>query len=244
MGFCFGILPVPSVITQLAGLLLAPVWLSQGLYVRATTPRLPEPPGPRSGTEGEGPVRRLLIIGDSSAAGVGAVHQSAALSGQLRAGLRARYRLQWRLLAETGLTTRACHRRLQRLEPEPVDAVVTALGVNDVTGGAGLAAWQQGQTALVGLLRSRFAARHIILSGLPPVSRFPALPQPLRWYLGQRAVRFDRCLENLAAREQCHYIAMNFTLDPDLMAADGFHPGPGIYAAWGEAAAARLEQLM
>jgi hypothetical protein len=30
--------------------------------------------------------------------------------------------------------------------------------------------------------------------------RFPALPQPLRWYVGSRARDFDRALEELAAR--------------------------------------------
>jgi hypothetical protein len=32
------------------------------------------------------------------------------------------------------------------------------------------------------------------LSGLPPMHRFPALPQPLRWYIGSRARDFDRAL--------------------------------------------------
>jgi hypothetical protein len=37
-----------------------------------------------------------------------------------------------------------------------------------------------------------------VLSGLPPMHRFPALPQPLRWYVGSRARDFNRVLAELA----------------------------------------------
>ena len=46
--------------------------------------RLPEAEGPRAGSAGEGPALRLLILGDSSAAGVGTTHQEEALLGQMR----------------------------------------------------------------------------------------------------------------------------------------------------------------
>ena len=55
----------------LLGLLGPALWV-QGKYVRRVTPRLPEPPGPRSGHCGQGPQLRLLIAGDSAAARVGA----------------------------------------------------------------------------------------------------------------------------------------------------------------------------
>jgi hypothetical protein len=64
-------------------LLLAPLLIWQGLHVRKHALVLPEPAGPRSGTLGSGAPLRLLILGDSSAAGVGVAHQSEALSGQL-----------------------------------------------------------------------------------------------------------------------------------------------------------------
>ena len=40
---------------------LAPLLLVQGRWVRRRTPLLPEPPGPRAGVIGQGPVLRLLI---------------------------------------------------------------------------------------------------------------------------------------------------------------------------------------
>ena len=51
---------------------LAPLLVAQALRTRRVTPRLPEAAGERSGTQGEGPRLRLLVLGDSAAAGVGA----------------------------------------------------------------------------------------------------------------------------------------------------------------------------
>jgi len=36
------------------------------------------------------------------------------------------------------------------------------------------------------------------------------------------------------------YLAVAGELDAGHMAADGFHPGPAVYAAWGAAAAGRI----
>ena len=51
---------------------LFPVLLYQGKRTRQTTPRLPEASGSPFGQYGEGePARRILVIGESTAAGVG-----------------------------------------------------------------------------------------------------------------------------------------------------------------------------
>ena len=86
--------------------LFSPLLLAQGRYTRAVTPRLPEPSGARSGQAGNGRGLRLLIAGDSAAAGVGIEHQQAALSGQLVAALTPHFDLCWQRIAQTGYTTR------------------------------------------------------------------------------------------------------------------------------------------
>ncbi|HQY46539.1 MAG TPA: SGNH/GDSL hydrolase family protein [Usitatibacteraceae bacterium] len=220
---------------------LGPLLLAQGRRVRRTTPVLPEPPGPREGEAGEGPLLRLLVLGDSAGAGVGAGSQEEALTGRIVAGLRGRFRVHYRLVARTGATTASTIRNLERAEPFAVDAAVTSLGVNDVTGDVSVARFLELQARLHALLRERFGARLILASGIPPMHRFPALPQPLRWYLGARARELDRALA--AALPDSHgaeYLAVAGELDTAHMAADGFHPGPAVYAAWGEAAADRI----
>jgi hypothetical protein len=83
----------------LATLALGPVLLAQGKRLRRTAPTLPEPAGEREGIIGDGPTLRLLILGDSAAAGVGADTQEAALAGQLAVALAPTFRLHWKLLA-------------------------------------------------------------------------------------------------------------------------------------------------
>ncbi|MGR3528415.1 MAG: SGNH/GDSL hydrolase family protein, partial [Sulfitobacter sp.] len=63
--------------------LMLPILLAQGFRVRARALRLSEADGPRFGQVGDGPPLSILILGDSSAAGVGVGQQSQALSGQL-----------------------------------------------------------------------------------------------------------------------------------------------------------------
>ena len=182
---------------------------------------------------------RLLILGDSAAAGVGAAHQDQALLGQVVNSLRADRRVTWRLQARNGNTTSSVLNLLESQPPQDFDVAVTSLGVNDVTSLVGAKTWRRQQAELRSILKQKFNAHLIIVSGLPPMHGFPALPQPLRWILGGRATRFNRYLEaDVAADDNAIFLDVRFTSDTSLMASDGFHPGPGVYAEWGQRVAA------
>lgn len=216
-----------------ATLALGPILLLQGRHVRRVTPVLPEPAGPREGVAGSGPELRLLILGDSAAAGVGAETQDQALSGQLVAALAPHRFVHWKLVARTGAGTAQTLRHMQRRPRERFDVVLTSLGVNDVTGNVRQREWLAAQAELIALLRGEYGAARVLLSALPPMHLFPALPQPLRWYLGAQAKRFNTALAQLAARsEACIHIRPELGQRVELMAADGFHPGPAVYRAW------------
>jgi len=220
---------------------LGPVLLVQGRRVRRETPVLPEPAGPREGVAGEGPLLRLLVAGDSAGAGVGAGSQDEALTGRIVAGLAGRFRVDWRLVASTGATTASTTRHFESAEAFATDVVVTSLGVNDVTGDVGVAKFLEQQAALYALLRGKFGARLILATGIPPMDRFPALPQPLRWYLGARARELNRALAAaLPDGKGAEYLVPDGELESAQMASDGFHPGPAVYDAWGAAAARRI----
>jgi lysophospholipase L1-like esterase len=222
-------------------LALGPLLLAQGVYVRRRTPLLSEPEGARNGISGDGPLLRLLVVGDSAAAGVGVLSQDNALLGQLVRRLANHHRVEWSLIARTGATSRSTHDHLAKTAPLIADFVVISLGVNDVTSGASLDEFLARQSALLTLLKSRFGAGQIIVSGLPPMHRFPALPQPLRWYLGAHAKAFDQKLRQLVAETPgCTYLAQPASGDVSMMASDGFHPGPAVYERWAALAAAKI----
>ncbi|WP_423758891.1 SGNH/GDSL hydrolase family protein [Burkholderia sp. NLJ2] len=222
---------------------LGPLLFAQGRYVRRVTPRLPEAAGPRAGVAGDGPPLRVLVVGDSAAAGVGVATQRDALSGQLAHVLAATHRVSWKLLAHTGLTTQDLVDWLAAEPVEPFDVAVTSLGVNDVTGGVPPARWRAQQAELVRLLAARFRVGHVILSAVPPMERFPALPQPLAWYLGRRAKRLNTALAGWAATQpHCTFLRVALPLERHLMAADGFHPGEAACAVWAAQVAAAVRQ--
>jgi lysophospholipase L1-like esterase len=220
---------------------LAPIILGQALYAAKTSPKLPEPTGPRRGVIGAGPPLRLLVLGDSSAAGVGVAHQNDALLGQTLAALAPEFEVHYQLHAKTGATTADTLQRLAALPDQCFDAVIIGLGVNDVTSGLRRSTWITQTKALLATLTTRFHAKHICLTGLPPVSRFPLLPQPLRWVVGRQAERYDRASRRIAARHaHVDRITFDLTLRPDMMARDGYHPGPQIYTRWAHLCAARI----
>ena len=229
----------------LVALGLSPLMLAQGLYLRRTVPQLPEPEGPRQGEMGQGPELRLLIVGDSSAAGVGAEYQQEALSGQVAAALADSFRVSWLLAAQSGLTSKELGEQLKVLTPQAWDVALCVTGINDVTSGCRPKAFIARQKRLVDLLRHRFSVKRVVLSGLPPMHRFPSLPQPLRWYLGARAQALDAALEAWAELQPvCDYLPLSFDMDVEDMAGDGFHPGPKVYEHWGRAAAQKIKQRM
>lgn len=230
-------------VETLIKLALAPLLLLQGVYVRRVTPRLPEPAGERSGVAGTGPHLRVLVLGDSAAAGVGVSHQAQALTGLLVANLARDYRVSWKLLAQSGYGITEVLALVDRTATEPYDAVLVSVGVNDVTGGLSAGQWRVAMGRLLDALLWKFGARHVLLAPVPPMHAFPALPQPLRWYLGRRARLFNVQLAQLAGeRVDCVLQGGDFPLQADAMAADGFHPGANTYSIWADDTAGALRR--
>ena len=231
---------------KLSTLALLPVLLIQGTKVRMNTPRLPEPMGAREGQIGSGKSLSLLILGDSAAAGVGVETQKDALSGAIIAELQDEFSLQWKLHAKTGDTTQHVFQAVQHLEQQRYDVVVTSIGVNDVTKLMSATIWLKQQKQLFAHIQSHFQPKLIIVSGVPPMQYFPALPNPLAWLFGQYAEQMNQKLQQwLAPQRQFRFIqydleafnAMNLS-----MASDGFHPSKEIYAIWGKQVATFVRQ--
>jgi lysophospholipase L1-like esterase len=212
---------------------LGPLLWLQGKYVRRVTPLLPEPPGARAGTTGQGPTLRLLIAGDSAAAGVGASSQDEALCGRLVGYLQPHFTVEWRLVAVNGLDSPGLIELLEKTPIENFDVVVLSIGVNDVTSLRSPSQWLQWQDRLAKVIQMRFGPRLLIHSALPPMHAFTALPQPLRWFMGRWALEMNRQLEvalSAQTKRKLHW-PLPEAVSGD-MAVDGFHPGPLGYALW------------
>lgn len=228
-------------------LVLAPVLVAQAVATRRRAPVLPEAEGPRQGRVGQGGrALRVLIAGDSSAAGVGVAHQDQALAGHLSRALHrhAQRPVYWSLHAKSGLTTRQVH-ELLRAEPTPrAEVAVVLSGVNDVIDLVPPRRAVQHRAALADFLLAERGITHVLFAPLPPVHRFPLLPQPLRRVMGADARRHDDAMARWAAtRRDVTHVPIALDLSPEAMADDGFHPGEPVYRACGEALAAGIAGL-
>ncbi|WP_417515356.1 SGNH/GDSL hydrolase family protein [Marinobacter sp.] len=228
----------------LSTLALGPVLIGQGRYVRRVTPRLPEPEGERQGTAGKGPELRLLILGDSAAAGVGVSKQQDALAGLLVRDLASDHLVTWSLLAETGRKAVDVLEALKASTEAHYDVVLVSVGVNDVTGRTSTQQWLSALNELSDCLINGMGATRVLFTAIPPMHAFPALPQPLRWYLGMRARQLNSLMENVCSSlDSLEYLCVSFPFEPGFIASDGFHPGPDAYRLWAEHSAISIRKL-
>lgn len=226
-----------------AKLLLSPMLVAQAMATRARMPRLPEAAGARDGEVGRGPRLRLVILGDSSAAGVGVAEQSQSLAGYLPKALaqQAGVRVQWRLVARSGLTSAQCLEHIASSESFAADVAVVVLGVNDVVDQIPSQRAIAARDAIANRLRNAHGVAHVVFAPLPPVQHFPALPQPLRWVAGQDAKRHDDAVAEWArTRSDVSHVPIDLPLNRELMADDGFHPGEPVYRICGIALAEHI----
>ena len=157
-------------------LVLGPLLVVQALRTRARALRLTEAAGERAGEIGSGPSLRLLVAGDSSAAGVGVSHQREALAAPLAGELArlASVRVHWRLEAASGLSTAALLARLREGPPPQAEMALVVTGVNDVVEQVGVRRAVQARQALANWLRNAAGVRHVAFAPVPPIGRFPA----------------------------------------------------------------------
>jgi lysophospholipase L1-like esterase len=231
-------------------MLLGPVLLAQGKKMRRTALRLPEATGQRTGvvvSEGSRSELKLLFVGDSTMAGVGVRHQTAALAFQVASILAKQLDcpVRWQVVAKSGISTSQAFDFVKGQELMPADVLVTALGVNDVTSQRTPRQFVTDYEALLHELLPRARARFAVISGLPPLHLTPVAPQPLRWYLGRCAHLLDeRLYKWIGGQRNIAYVSLQWATDSKEMATDGYHPGEILYRKWAGLVAESVASLL
>jgi lysophospholipase L1-like esterase len=218
----------------LATAALLPVLAVQGLTMRRTIPRLPGAEGPTTGSAGHGDPLRLAVLGESTAAGVGARTHEMGLAGRLADAFAGRgHAVSWQVSARIGADAHVTRTELAHAL-NPADVVVVVLGVNDVIEFHSATRWTRDLLRL--LIDLRATHGRIVLAGVPPMARFPALPRPLRSVLGLRAAELDAAAARIARRVPgvAHVPLPHELIDGDLFCADRFHPSEAGYALWAD----------
>jgi lysophospholipase L1-like esterase len=225
--------------------LLLPISAIQGLRLRTMAMRLPEAEGDRTGVSGQGKPLHLLALGDSIIAGVGTGTVTRSLPVQFAQALSKTLdcSVHWRVEGTNGADISHLLKRVRQIESQQkADVLLISIGVNDVTGLSSTQHWKTRIIALTKALRNKWPQSRVILMGLPPMSKFPLPPQPLRFTLGLRAATLDKITANLV-ENQVDMLHVPTEIDPlhHDFCEDGFHPSAQACNLWAKGLAQRLK---
>ena len=226
------------VVALFAGLLGVEIYLAYSREYLPTAPALE-----LGGTFGppDGTPLRFTVLGDSTAAGLGAGSAQHAYATVLSERLAARgYRVELTAYGVSGARVGdvATKQVPLALESKP-DLIFVGIGANDATHLTPLDSVERHMGVALDALAGAGAV--VVVAG-PPDMRAAAWLEPLRSIVGWRGRRVEERIEQVArerdipivqlAEEAGPYFAAN---PEDAYAADDFHPGPGGYRAWADA---------
>jgi lysophospholipase L1-like esterase len=219
---------------------ISPFLYLQGQFTRWRVGMLPDAGGPKNGISGEGADKaKLLVIGESTVAGLGARTHEFALAGQFAKHLAAKIgkAIEWTVIGKSGVTARqAIEELLPQIPEENFDYILVGLGGNDVLKLSTPAKWRRDMQELLGILREKNPDAAIFLANCPMVGISPALPNPLRailWELSK--LHNDNVLELTSQIERVYYYPQPANVKIEGFFADGIHPSERGYADWAAA---------
>jgi len=209
--------------------------LPQALYVKRTTKRLMEATGPRHGkTLGKAPAIRLLHVGESTVAGVGVSDMQQGFTANLASSMNqtSQQQVQWQILGVNGIKIGELLNQLQQETLNECDIALVTMGVNDTTKFTSLNTWRE-QIHLTIKQLLTLTQGPIIFTQVPAMAQFPGLPAPLKYLLGLRAKLLDMELQRVCKNhDRAQYVSSKPSIEPHLMAEDGYHPSEQGYQEW------------
>ena len=222
-----------SVIASFIQILLFPILLWQGNKVRDNAKNLPEASGKRLGKIGKGKTVNILILGDSSACGVGVKSIDESLAGYLVKFLTHRFTCKWKIIAKSGIKTSDLTELVKKAQKRKFDVALVSVGINDITSGCSARMWHERMLELSQVLLKDLQVSYIIFCGIPPVRKLTIIPFPLKQLLSFKAFIFDLYLEEMSMHlNEGYFVPHDYPVNQDTLAEDLFHPGKIYYKNW------------
>ncbi len=225
-----------------------PVLYVQSLILRARIPDLPEASGPIGVTSTNGSrTKRMVVIGESTIAGVGVDTHSEGFSGTLANHLSSTLGIdiEWTVYARSGFAAKRVKEELVPLvTEEAVDLIVIGLGGNDAFELNTPARWRRHVVELIRELRQKYPHPPIAFTNMPPIKGFPAFTGLMKATLGNLVEILGDELEKLVVDfDGVYYNARRITWedwnerlgvsgDAQDFFSDGVHPSKMTYQVW------------
>ena len=219
---------------------VSPLLFLQGQYTRWKVGLLPEAAGDKAGSVGTGgSPAKLLVIGESTVAGLGARSHDKALAGRFAEQLSARIArpVEWQVIGRNGVTAQRTIDELVPMMPDQsFDYILIGLGGNDVMKLSSPRKWRRDMVRLLGILRERNPDSTVFITNCPMIKYSPVMPHPIKFLLWELSKLHDANIrEFTAGMDRVCYYHQPADVNLDNFFADGIHPSEQGYADWSAA---------
>jgi len=227
------------ILSAVAILPLAPFLYLQGQYVRRKVGLLPDAAGEKTGSYGSDETSvKLLAIGESTVAGLGAKTHETALTGQFAKVLSEKIgkSVRWRVIGKNGVTAKRALKELvpQIPDDEKFDYIIVGLGGNDVLKLSSPLTWRRNMMKILRTLREKHPEAVIFITNVAAVKLSPVLPEPIKFILSRLSQMHNENIKQFVrAFDRVYYYEQPAAVPPDFF-SDGIHPSEAGYKIWSE----------
>lgn len=219
---------------------VVPLLYLQGQLTRKKVGVLPAAEGGPNGIAGEGEnTVKLLVLGESTVAGLGARTHELALAGRFSGELSRHLGqpVKWTVIGKNGVTARrTINELLPQVPDERFDYILLGLGGNDVMKLSSPVKWRRDMIELLGILREKNPDAPIFITNCPMIKMSTAIPHPIKFILWELSKAHDSNIKEFTAvMERVFYYHQPRELEIEGFFADGIHPSEKGYADWSEA---------
>lgn len=221
----------------------------QGRRIRKKIPKLPEAKDPAGTVEsGNGSAVKILILGESTMAGVGVGKHADGFAGSFSKKFAASFHrpVDWYVYARSGATAGSL---LDKILPQVIekrfDLILIGLGANDAFMLNKPSTWNKNIRKIIDLLQGCYSGVPIVFCNMPPVESFPAFTPLIRYLLGNQIKLLGEVLHIIAEEtSNVYYNEERIDIgvwskkhlmkpDKDQLFSDGVHPSQLTYKIWG-----------
>lgn len=208
----------------------APMAHIQGAYFFVKMKKLDDPIGDRTGSIGEGKPIHILVIGDSSALGVGCKTINETATGILVHTLSKEFEVHYTICAYTGFTTAQIYNKVKEIEVRKYNYIIISLGSNDIVNGTPIKIWHNQTNNLLSYIDKNFNPDKLFISAIPPFEKLSTLPKSIRNYLAYESYKLNKYYINVSNKNKKYqYIDLNFEFKFNYISEDDFHPSNILY---------------
>lgn len=227
-----------------------PIIYLQGEWIKKTAPHLPEAEGIEGNIkapEAKGRKMRLLCLGESTMAGVGAKTHEEAIGGSIAKELSDKLHtdVYWRVYARNGYTAKRLRFKiLPKIIERDFDLIVIALGGNDAFALNSPATWRKNVIDMLKDTQALFPNTPIVFMNMPPIMEFPAFSKLIKFSVGNLVSLLGKELEKTIENMDQVYFSnekidmqtwlKKYKMDGDRSRffSDGVHPSSLAYQIW------------